>query len=64
MDSDVRAFQGLRDSVPQFQSLPPRRMMAMPPQPIVPWTPARMSRAFIGWLMEETYIPVPVQSDA
>ena len=64
MDSNIAAFQGLLDSPARLQNLPPRRVTMMAPQPVVPWTPARLAGAFVTWLMEETYIPVPVRPDA
>jgi hypothetical protein len=64
MDSDISAFQGLLDAPSQLQNLPRRRIAPMPAQPIVPWTPMRVAGTFMAWLMEETYIPVPVRPDA
>jgi hypothetical protein len=38
-------------------SVPARQFKRMPPQPIVPWTVARLVRATWIWLMAETNAP-------
>ena len=60
MDRDIVIFQG--EFTPA--SMPPRRQAAMPAQPIVPWTLARVTTASLDWLMAETSptLPAPVSS--
>ena len=45
-------------------SVPPRRPAAMPAQPIVPWTLARVTAASLDWLMAETVpaLPAPIST--
>ena len=60
MDRETDLFQG--EFAPA--SLPPRRLAAMPAQPIVPWTLARAAGASLDWLMAETAptLPAPVST--
>jgi hypothetical protein len=60
MDRDGFLFQGER--LPA--SVPPRRPTPMLAQPIVPWTPARLTAAGLAWLMAETLptLPAPVST--
>jgi hypothetical protein len=62
MDRDTVRFQG--DLAPA--SMPPRRPVAMPAQPIVPWTLARVTVASLDWLMAETAptLPAPINTTA
>jgi hypothetical protein len=60
MDRETDLFQGAFTPT----SVPPRRPAAMPAQPIVPWTLARVTAAGIDWLMAETTptLPAPVST--
>jgi hypothetical protein len=60
MDRDIQLFQG--DVLPA--SIPPRRPAAMPAQPVVPWTFARLAVAGLDWLMAETAptLPAPIST--
>ena len=51
MDRDGFQFQGELLGA----NVPPRRPTAMPAQPIVPWTLARLTTAALEWLMAETF---------
>lgn len=44
----------LSPSLPMLLSVPQRVYIQMLPQPIVPWTPARLMRSSWQWLMAET----------
>ena len=56
MDSEILAFQSGLAVLP-LANVPPRVAMAMPAGEIVAWTPPRMIRAAIAWLMTETQLP-------
>lgn len=60
MDRDSLVFQG--EFVPA--SVPPRRPTPMLAQPIVPWTPTRVTIAALDWLMAETLptLPAPIST--
>ena len=60
MDRDGFLFQGELLGA----NVPPRRPMAMPAQPIVPWTLARLTIAGLEWLMAETLptLPAPIST--
>jgi hypothetical protein len=60
MDRKIDLFQG--EFVPA--SVPARRPAAMPAQPIVPWTLARVTAASLDWLMAETVptLPAPIST--
>ena len=60
MDRETDLFQG--EFTPA--SVPPRRPVAMPAQPIVPWTLARVTAASLAWLMAETVpaLPAPIST--
>lgn len=60
MDRDGFLFQG--ELLPV--NVPPRRPAAMPAQPIVPWTLARLATAGLEWLMAETLptLPAPIST--
>ena len=60
MDRDTNLFQGVFTPA----SVPPRRPAAMPSQPIVPWTLARVTAASLDWLMAETVpaLPAPIST--
>ena len=60
MDRETDLFQG--EYAPA--SVPPRRPAAMPAQPIVPWTLARVTVASLDWLMAETAptLPAPIST--
>jgi hypothetical protein len=57
MDSEILSFQGTGPT--SVASLPPRQVTSMLSQPIVPWTPQRVTIALLAWVLEETQIPVP-----
>ena len=57
MDSQGFAFHSAIGATPLLQSVPQPRVMPMPVQQLVPWTPSRLLAASIAWLMEETFIP-------
>jgi hypothetical protein len=56
MDSEGSSFQSGLAGVPLVHVLP-RVPVTMPAGEIVAWTPPRMLRAAIAWLMEETQLP-------
>ena len=60
MDRDSLVFQG--EFIPV--SVPPRRVSPMPAQPIISWTPARLTVAALDWLMAETLptLPAPIST--
>jgi hypothetical protein len=48
------ASANIRDvPTPPMAAMPPRSISVMPSQPLIPWTPARMARFALTWLMEE-----------
>ena len=57
MDSQGFAFHNAIGATPLSRNVPQARVMAMPVQQLVPWTPARLLAAGVTWLMEETFIP-------
>jgi len=64
MDREIEIFQGELVPAPVPVSVPPRRLAAMPAQPIVPWTLARVTVASVEWLMAETAptLPAPIST--
>lgn len=60
MDRDSHLFQS--EMLPA--SMPTRRPTAMPAQPVVPWTFARLFTASVDWLMAETVpaLPAPIST--
>ena len=59
MDSEFLSFQGTLAGPTMMPSLPPRQATAMVSQPIIPWTPRRLTIALLAWVLEEARIPAP-----